>query len=140
MITGTSLSDRLPADILLARAGLERLSTRRKRTCRMFAFKLTDGSVPEHLTAAFDHFVPETPERRVQLWSSNSQIPHLPHPHSELLHHSPFYLSLLKSIPSVDIKFYSSLKEYLTSLNVNFALNFVLLTSPTFVLLHHPLH
>ena len=84
----------------------------------MFAFKLTDGSVPEHLTAAFDHFVPETPERRVQLWSDNSRILRLPCPHSELLYRSPFYfpLSFLKSIPSVHIKFYSSLKQYLTSL------------------------
>ena len=94
LITGSSLSDRLPADILLARAGLQRLSTRRKRTCVMFAFKLTDAAVPEHLTAAFDHFVPETPERKVQLRSDNSRIPRLPRPRSEVLRRSPFYFSL----------------------------------------------
>ena len=106
LITGSSLSDRLPADILLARAGLERLSTRRKRTCVMFAFKLSDGSVPEHLTDEFDHFVSETSERRVQLRPDNLRIPRLPRPHSELLRHSPSYFSpsLLKSIPSVHIK------------------------------------
>ena len=116
LITGLSLSDRLPADILLARAELEYLSTHRKRACLMFTLKLTNGSVPEHLTAAFDHFVPETPERRVQLWSDNSRIPRLPCPHSELLRRSPFYfsLSLLKSIPL--FIYYSSLKEYQTSL------------------------
>ena len=75
LITGSSLSYGLPAEILLVRAGIECLSTRRKETCLMFAFKLTDGSVPDHLTAAFDDFVTETPERRVQLRSDNSQIP-----------------------------------------------------------------
>ena len=58
LIAGVSVRDRLPHEILLARAGLDHLFLRRQTACAEFAFRLLHSSpdnplIPSHLASAY---------------------------------------------------------------------------------------
>ena len=92
LITSTSLRDRLPSDILLARAGLEPLSLRQQQGLALLAYRLT-RSVPQEPT----HLVSAFPLWPSQSTPSTSSMPlrsssfRLPRPRTEVMKCSPFY-------------------------------------------------
>ena len=57
LIANVSVADHLPCDLLLARAGLECLRSRRRMYCAVFAYQLSSTSrrlVPLHLVHPFE--------------------------------------------------------------------------------------
>ena len=123
LIAGVSLSDRLPRNLLLARAGLSPLSVWRDMACCVLAFKLCNTrcvqKLPAHLEAAFQDWTSRIPNSSTTLVlrSSSSGTSRLPRPRTELFRRSPFYKSftLLNSIPSDNLSSLSSLQNFLLS-------------------------
>ena len=116
--------DPLPHDILLARAGLEPLATRRQQQEALLAFRLTNASsrIPAHLSEAFTSWLNSSTAATssVTLRSSSRLALRLPSPRSELLRRSPFYraVSLWNSLPLSAKASLSSLRQHF-SLGVN---------------------
>ena len=122
LITGTSVMDRLPRELLLARAGLEPLSLRRKvLLCSPF-YRLSRPTPkgPPHLVTCFKAWSGAAPASQsgMQLRSSEADSLRLPRPRTELLRSSPFYqaVSLLNSIPAPSKRSWSSVKSHILSL------------------------
>ena len=120
VITGSSLKDKLPADLLLARAGLEPLSLRRKVDVCYTISRLSRPAPkgPPHLVDAFQRWIRAVPSSqcRMQLRSGDDSV-RLPRPQTELLRHSPFYLAMstLNSIPAPAKQSWASIKSHLLS-------------------------
>ena len=75
-------------DILLARAGLQLISIRRKLRQAMFCFKYFKGFLPEHLVLAMDYWLPAPSRHTMEHRSSTLR---LPRPQKNILKNSPFY-------------------------------------------------
>ena len=85
-------------DILLARAGLQLISIRRKLRQAMFCFKYFKGFHPEHLKLAIDNWLPAPRRHTMEHRSSTLR---LPRPQKNILKNSPFYcaFSTWNSLP-----------------------------------------
>ena len=118
-IARVSISDKLPHDLLLARAGLEPLSVRRLLAVVTPVYHLASDPPkgPDHLRAAFQSWLGSAPSSSssVCLRSSSSN----PRPRTELLRHSPFYrgVSFLNSLSSEVKASLSSIKSRILSLS-----------------------
>ena len=106
LITGTRVYEHLPRQLLLARAGLDRLDDRCYVKCGIIGFKLIyrKERLPGHLTAYAEVWLGSVPERTSSMNSrsqSNSTALRLPRPQTEILKASPFYhcFTILNSIP-----------------------------------------
>ena len=75
-------------DILLARAGLQLISIRRKLRQAMFCFKYFKGFHPEHLKLATGNWLPAPRRHTMEHRSSTLR---LPRPQKNILKNSPFY-------------------------------------------------
>ena len=121
LIAGVSIAERLPHEILLARAGLEPLARRRNVILAAPIYRLSsrDPSGPDHLKAAFSRWCTMTPPSTsaMQLRSTESNCLRLPRPRTEILRRSPFYraVSLLNSLPPAAKTNWPSLKSVLLS-------------------------
>ena len=98
LITGVKLSDRLPNELLLARAGLEELGLRRLVSLFVLVRSLTKDPprAPSHLISAFKSFCDSSSISRSTTTSLRSDSVHsirLPRPRSELFCRSPFYVA-----------------------------------------------
>ena len=122
-IARVSISDKLPHDLLLARAGLEPLSVRRLLAVVTPVYHLASDPPkgPDHLRAAFQSWLGSAPSSSssVCLRSSSSNGLRLPRPRTELLRHSPFYrgVSFLNSLSSEVKASLSSIKSRILSLS-----------------------
>ena len=85
-------------DILLARAGLQLISIRRKLRQAMFCFKYFKGFLLEHLMLAIDYWLPAPSRHTMEHRSSTLR---LPRPQKNILKNSPFYcaFSTWNSLP-----------------------------------------
>ena len=93
LITGILPSSDISHDILLARAGLPTLSSRRQLEQAVFGFKFAHSShLPDHLIDHLQHWKPAKPSRAASL--RNAQHIRLPRVKKSVLQHSPLYLSL----------------------------------------------
>ena len=120
LIAGVSISDHLPHDILLARAGLDPLDRRRNMILLAPIYRLhRTHSGPAHLRAAFDKWQSMAPSSSsaVRLRSAESGCMRLPRPRTEILRQSPFYraVSLLNSLPTAAKTRWSSVKATILS-------------------------
>ena len=121
LIAGVSVTDHLPHDILLARAGLETLARRRDMILVAPVYHLTrqTPSGPRHLCEAFERWKEEAPSSRCSMPLRSAELHHvrLPRPRTELLRRSPFYraVSLLNSFPPEVKASWSSLKSAILS-------------------------
>ena len=120
LITGTRVYEHLPRQLLLARAGLDRLDDRRYVKCGIIGFKLIyrKERLPGHLTAYAEVWLGSVPERTSSMNSrsqSNSTALRLPRPQTEILRSSPFYhcFTILNSIPIENLSSLSYLSTYL---------------------------
>ncbi len=91
LITG-DFSRETTHELLLARAGLPSLSSRRKIELAVFAYKFLRRLTPEHLSVGLDHWTTTKPERAASLRNVNAI--RLPRPKKSILKHSPLYLSM----------------------------------------------
>ena len=124
LITGTRLVENVPREILLARAGLDKLADCRKIKCGIFAFKLAfrkdSNCLPRHVLEAAETWLSLAPDR-ISTMNSRSQSRaaaiRLPRPRTNIMKSSPFYFcfSLLNSVPLDNLKSEASVKEYLLS-------------------------
>ena len=80
-----------PHDILLARAGLATLCTRRRIARASLAFKFVNRTLPPHLMAHSKKFKAKTGKESSL---RNKLCVHLPRPKTDYLKRSPFYTSL----------------------------------------------
>ena len=116
-----SVTDHLPHDILLARAGLETLARHRDMILVAPVYRLTrqTPSGPHHLCEAFEQRKAEAPSSRcsMPLLSAELHNVRLSRPPMELLRHFPFYraVSLLNSFPPEVKASWSSLKSAILS-------------------------
>ena len=121
LIAGISIAERLPHEILLARAGLEPLARRRNMILAAPIYRLSsrDPSGSDHLKAAFSRWCRMTPPSTsaMQLRSTVSNCLRLPRPRTEILRRSPFYraVSLLNSLSPAAKTNWPSLKTVLLS-------------------------
>ena len=93
LVTGIRPSSDIPNSILLARAGLQPLSTRRHIEQAVFAFRFVLGSsLPHHLHLGLSHWLTAKPAAASRL--RNAGDIRLPRPHKNILKTSPLYLSL----------------------------------------------
>ena len=122
LVTGVKLSDRLPNELLLARAGLEELGLRRQVSLFVLVRRLTKDPprAPSHLISAFKSFCDSSSVSRSTTMSLRSDSVHairLPHPRSELFRRSPFYVasSLWNSFPENAKSSASALISHLSS-------------------------
>ena len=120
LITGTRVYEHLPRQLLLARAGLDRLDDRRYVKCGIIGFKLIyrKERLPGHLTAYAEVWLGSVPERTSSMNSrsqSNSTALRLPRPQTEILKSSPFYhcFTILNSIPIENLSSLAYLSTYL---------------------------
>ena len=120
LITGTRVYEHLPRQLLLARAGLDRLDDRRYVKCGIIGFKLIyrKERLPGHLTAYAEVWLGSVPERTSSMNSrsqSNSTALRLPQPQTEILKSSPFYhcFTILNSIPIENLSSIAYLSTYL---------------------------
>ena len=82
-----------PHDVLLARAGLPTLETRRHIEQAVFAFRFFHGgSLPQHLLMGLSHWLAAKPPATSSL--RNASDFRLPRPRKNILKASPLYLSL----------------------------------------------
>ena len=125
LIANVSVAERMPCALLLARAGLDSLSHRRRLHCGVFSFQLTSASrqlIPAHLLHTLqcwqDCVLPST--SAVVLHSTSAGQFCLPRPRTELFHRSPFYrsVSILNSVPSTHLSSLSTLKTGFMSSDV----------------------
>ena len=120
-IARVSVADHLPHDLLLARAGLEPLASRRSIALAQLVHRLSSDPPkgPTHLCAAFQKWISSAPSptSNVSLRSSSSNGIRLPRPRTELLRHSPFYraVSLLNSMPAEAKVSLSSIRAHILS-------------------------
>ena len=112
--------EHLPRQLLLARAGLDRLDDRRYVKCGIIGFKLIyrKERLPGHLTAYAEVWLGSVPERTSSMNSrsqSNSTALRLPRPQTEILKSSPFYhcFTILNSIPIENLSSLAYLSTYL---------------------------
>ena len=121
LIAGVSLREKLPSDLLLARAGLDPLSLRRQVTLCSTVYNLsqTVPKGPPHLVNFFNHWTGAVALSKsvMRLRSQDTASTRLPRPRSELLRRSPFYqaISILNSIPATVKQSWASLKAHLLS-------------------------
>ena len=120
LIANVSVADQLPRDLLLARAGLECLRSRRRMHCAVFAYQLSSTSrrlVPLHLAHLFERWKARTPActSSLTLRSTSTCSSRLPRPRTELFRRSPFYysISVLNSVPSQHHSSLAALKSFL---------------------------
>ena len=92
LITSETTRHDIPHDILLSRAGLPTLSSRREVEQIVFAFKFLHNLLPDHVLDKLMHWKKKKPERSASLRHGN-QI-RLPLPHKSVLIRSPLYSSL----------------------------------------------
>ena len=93
LISGITASSAVPHDIVLARAGLPTLSSRRQIELAVFGFKFAHSSkLPGHLLDCFQHWKTNKPSRSATLRRPASI--RLPRAKKSILQHSPLYLSL----------------------------------------------
>ena len=99
LITNIAPCSDTPHSIVLAKAGLEPLSTRRKADLAVLAYKFVHQQLPDHLLDGFGHWLTK-PARSRCLRSSD--LIRLPRPRRAILKSSPLYLSfsLWNSLPS----------------------------------------
>ena len=125
LIADVSVANRLPHDLLLARAGLDPLRQRRRVLCGVLSHKLREPPstrrrlLPLHLAQLYDSWQASTPQATSELVlrSTSARRSRLPRPRTELFRRSPFYysLSVLNSVPSDHLSSISALKSYLSS-------------------------
>ena len=88
VITGSSLKDKLPADLHLARAGLEPVSLRRKVDLVLYNLSLSRPAPegPPHLVDAFQRWIRAVPSPQcgMRLRSGGDSV-RLPRPRTDLL-------------------------------------------------------
>ena len=88
LITQTMPSSEIPHDILLARAGIPTLLSRRQVAQVKLAFTATQGLLPAHLQATFSSgTVPSSSHAMAQ----RNPCIHLPRPRKDTQRKSPFY-------------------------------------------------
>ena len=120
-IAKVSLADKMPNELLLARAGLEPLSVRRLVAVATPTYLMLHDPPkgPTHLQAAFNAWLASAPPSSsgVTLRSASSGDLRLPRPRTELLRRSPFYraVSLLNSLSSETKTSLSALKSHILS-------------------------
>ena len=129
IISRVSVKDSLPHDLLLARAGLETLASRRSVRIVSTVFKLA-GATPKgplHLREAFTNWLAmaSSSGSSMDLRSADKRGIRLPRPRTELLRLSPFYrgVSVLNSIPPQAKASLSSVKSFLSSPDGNSTLS-----------------
>ena len=127
LITGTRLVENVPREILLARAGLDKLADCRKIKCGVFAFKLAfrknSNCLPRHVLEAAEIWLSLAPDRISDMNSrsqSRTAAIRLPRPRTNTMKSSPFYfcfsvLLYINSVPLDNLKSEASVKEYLLS-------------------------
>ena len=121
VIAGASLKDKLSAELLLARAGLDPLA-RRRQVALCSTFYRLSRPVPKgplHLVNSFRRWTEAVPSSDcgMQLRSSDSAFTRLPRPRTELLRNSPYYLAVssLNSLPPSVKQSWASIKAHLLS-------------------------
>ena len=92
VITGESYRSDIPPEILLARAGLPSLQSRRKIEQLVFGFKFLQRSLPNHILEALELWTREKPEKTKSL--RNRDAIRLPLPKKSVLKRSPLYSSI----------------------------------------------
>ena len=99
MISGVRLAERLPHDLVLARAGLFSLTSHRSFCLAQFASRISAGFVLQHLLDATNHWFVPLPECSCSLRYADAY--RLPRPKKSVLSRSPLYasLSLWNSLP-----------------------------------------
>ena len=99
LISAVRLAERLPHELVLARAGLFSLTSHRSFRLAQFASRISAGFVPQHLLDATDHWFVPLPERSRSLRYADAY--RLPRPKKSVLSRSPLYasLSLWNSLP-----------------------------------------
>ena len=103
LISGILPSSHLPHPVILARAGLPTLSSRRHVEQVVFAHKFVHGSLPNHLLDCLGHWTKTKPSRCATLRHATSI--RLPRPKKAVLQRSPLYLSLSSwNALSLDLK------------------------------------
>ena len=124
LITGERLGEQsrgnIEHDLLLSRAGLSTLSSRRRVALCMLAFDLVHCRLPPHCTHFFQTWCPTKPERSNSLRPNTSNLIRLPKPNTSLIPRSPMYsaISLWNSLPNnfrtinARTTFHSALKEH----------------------------
>ena len=94
VITGISPDDDIPREIVLARAGLDSLCTRRKVAQVRFAWQLLQGKQPQHLLDTMSHWLQAQTDKSSTRKSLRDQLHvRLPLPKKNVLKLSPLYLS-----------------------------------------------
>ena len=124
LITGTHFVENVPREILLARAGLDKLADCRKIKCGIFAVKLAfrknSNCLPRQVLEAAKTWLSLSPDRISDMNSrsqSRTAAIRLPRPQTNTMKSSPFYFcfSVLNSVPLDNLKSEASVKEYLLS-------------------------
>ena len=124
LIIGTRLVENVPREILLARAGLDKLADCRKTKCGIFALKLAfrkrSNCLPRHVLEVAETWLSLAPDRISAMNSrpqSRAAAIRLPRPRTNIMKSSPFYFcfSVLNSVPLDNRKSEASVKEYLLS-------------------------
>ena len=122
LITGVTVRDNLPRELLLARAGLDSSQCRDvKLATALYRPTKPPGKGPPHLRETLQKWFDSVPgsTSSMCLQSSDSQTVQLPKPLTELLRNSPFYcgFAILNSVPSDAKLSLSSLKSHLSALS-----------------------
>ena len=92
VITGLPARSDTPHDILLARAGLQLLGSRRKIEQIVFAYQFINDCLPDHLLDGLRHWKAPKPARAASL--RNAARIRLPRANKSILKHSPLYLCM----------------------------------------------
>ena len=108
-----AIVENVPREILLARAGLDKLADCRKIKCGIFAFKLAfrknSNCLPRHVLEAAEAWLSLAPDR-ISAKNSRSQSRaaaiRLPQPQTNTMKSSPFYFCfpVLDSVPLDNLK------------------------------------
>ena len=95
LITGVTVRNNLPRELLLAQAGLDSLSQRRDVKLATALYRLTNplGKGPPHLRDALQKLFDSVPwsTSSMSFRSSDSQTARLPKQQTELMRNSPFH-------------------------------------------------
>ena len=92
LISGLPVRSDTPHDIILARAGLQPLSSRRLVEQVVFAFRFLNETLPDHLLDNLQHWNSSKPARATSL--RNARKIRLPRAKKAVMKRSPFYLSM----------------------------------------------
>ena len=100
LITRCSRLCDLPHPVLLARAGLQELSQRRRLGQALFTFRFANVNLPAHILDGLAHWLPDSPSQRPYLLRREKTL-RLPRARKNTLKHSPLYsaFSLWNSLP-----------------------------------------